>query len=384
VVIASGDRNQPPSEASSALLRGKSDAICRLSREDRRVSDVAGGVIVPTFAEPHVHLDRAFSAAVTGWNRSGSLDEAVARFHASVDRWTVESLAPGGRRALGLLYDAGVGHLRTHTAVGGPLGFRAWEAVETAAAAVPGVDVLQVAMPIHSELDDAEIAAWVRESAARGAVAVGGAPWRAEDPAAATRAAAGLAAELGIGLDLHVDETDDPSVDTLGVLTAAVTEFGLEGRATAHHCCSLARRPEALARAQAEALAAAGVAVVVCPVSNLSLQGRVCGARGLAPIRWLRDAGVTIGIGLDNIRDFVVSVGTADPLRAAWLVAVAGHLTGEDDLEWLGRTVTAGNRRICGLPEEVKPGGTEELLLIEATSLAEAVALVPPRQRLAS
>lgn len=59
------------------------------------------------------------------------------------------------------------------------------------------------------------------------------------------------------------------------------------------------------------------------------------GPGGLAPIRWLRDPGVAIGIGLDNIREIVVPVGTAEPLRAAWLVAVAAHLTGEDDLEWL-------------------------------------------------
>ena len=345
------------------------------------MSDVPSRLIVPTLAEPHAHLDRAFSSAITGWNRSGSLEEAIERFLGSIERMTIESLSPGGRRALGLLYDAGVGHVRTHTAVGGPLEFRAWEAVEKAAT-VPGVEVRQVAMPIDPNLDHPEVATCVREAAARGAVAVGGAPWRAEDPVSATRAAAILAAELSIALDLHVDETDDPGMDTLGVLAAAVTEAGLAGRATAHHCCSLARRPEAVGRAEAEALAAAGVAVVVCPVSNLCLQGRVCGTRGLAPIRWLRDAGVAIGIGLDNIRDVVVSVGTGDPLRAAWLVAVAGHLTSEDDLEWLGRTVTSGNRRICGLPEGVEEGGSDDLLVIEAASLAEAVALVPPRHRL--
>jgi cytosine/creatinine deaminase len=347
------------------------------------VRDVPDRLVVPTFAEPHVHLDRAFSTAITGWNRSGSLDEAVDRFLGSIDRMTVEALAPGGRRALELLYDAGVGYVRTHTAVGGPLGFRAWEAVEKAvAAAAPGIEVRQVVMPIDSNLDHPEVGAWIREAAARGAVAVGGAPWRADDPVSATRAAAELAADLGLGLDLHVDETDDPNVDTLGVLAAAATDAQLAGRATAHHCCSLARRPEAVARAEAEQLAAAGVAVVVCPVSNLSLQGRACGARGLAPVRWLRDADVRLGIGLDNIRDVVVSVGTADPLRAAWLLAVAGHLTGEDDLEWLGNVVTSGNRVICNLPDQPGEAGVDEFLVIEAASLAEAVALVPPRQRL--
>jgi len=340
-----------------------------------------GQLIVPTFAEPHAHLDRAFSAAITGWNRSGTLDEAVARFRGSIDRMTAETLAPGAQRALDLLYDAGVSHVRTHTAVGGTLGLRAWEAVEKAAG-LSAVEVRQVAMPLGSDLDDPETAACVREAAARGMVAVGGAPWRAADPVASTRAAAFLAAELGIGLDLHVDECDDPAVDTLGVLAEVVTEVGLAGRATAHHCCSLARRPEPVARAQAEALAAAGVAVVVCPVSNLCLQGRTCEARGLAPVRWLRDAGVRIGIGVDNIRDVVVPVATADPLRAAWLLAIAGHLTGEEDLEWLGRTVVHENRRICDLPDKIDPDSTADLLVLEAMSLAEAVALVPARHRL--
>ena len=342
-----------------------------------------GTITVAPFAEPHVHLDRAFSSAVTGGNRSGTLPEAIERFLGSLERMTVETLSPGARRALQLLVDAGVGHVRTHTAVGGELGFRAWEAVEKAAEEVPGVEVRQVAMPITPNIHHPEVAAWVREAAARGAVAVGGAPWHAADPVAATWAAAELAAELGIALDLHMDETDDPAVDTLPTLAAAVAACGLGGRAVAAHCCSLAGRPAAVARREAEALAEAGVAVVVCPVSNLSLQGRQLGGRGIAPVRLLREASVTVGIGVDNLCDVVVAVGTADPLRAAWLLAIVGHLTGEDDLEWLGRVIATGNRRICGLaPEPDAEGGGGERLLIEAASLAEAVAIVPSRRRL--
>jgi cytosine/adenosine deaminase-related metal-dependent hydrolase len=33
------------------------------------VHEVPAQVVVPTFAEPHAHLDRAFSTAITGWNR---------------------------------------------------------------------------------------------------------------------------------------------------------------------------------------------------------------------------------------------------------------------------------------------------------------------------
>jgi hypothetical protein len=72
---------------------------------------------------------------------------------------------------------------------------------------------------------------------------------------------------------------------------------------------------------------------------------------------------------------------------AAWpgvrrLLAIAGHLTGEEDLAWLGKVVVRENRRLCGLTDGLSPGDPAQVLLIDATSLSEAVALVPSRERL--
>ncbi|MGH2689193.1 MAG: hypothetical protein ACRDKW_10360, partial [Actinomycetota bacterium] len=205
---------------------------------DAHILDLGGRLVAPRFAEPHVHLDRAFSLSLTGWNRSGTLPEAIDRYRASVESMTVEALAVGARRALEWLSATGVGHVRTHTAVGEGLGFRAWEAVEAAAAEVPQVSVEQVIMPLGGIAGNPDGVAVAKEAAARGAVALGGAAWLADDPGRATRAVAELAAELGIGLDLHVDETDDASVDTIPDLAAAVAATGLSGRAVAAHCCS--------------------------------------------------------------------------------------------------------------------------------------------------
>jgi hypothetical protein len=125
----------------------------------------------------------------------------------------------------------------------GGIGFRAWEAVELATSAVPAVQVQQVMMPLGGLVDRPNALAWAREAAARGAVALGGAPWLADNPSRATREAAEVAAELGIGLDLHVDETDDPSVSTLTDLAEAANDADLSGRAVAAHCCSMASDP---------------------------------------------------------------------------------------------------------------------------------------------
>ena len=336
------------------------------------------GVIIPAFAEPHVHVDRAFSHPITGPNSTGDLTEAVVRFADAAEQMTIAALVPGCSRLLALLAASGVWHVRTHTAVGGTLGFRAWDAVELAATSHPELRVQQVAMPVDPNTDRPDVRAWLREAASRGAVAVGGAPWLARDPVRSTRRSAEIAAELDIGLDLHVDETDDPSVDTIPVLAEAVEVNGLQGRAVASHCCSMSGRGAAVIAQEADALAEAQVAVVICPVTNLSLQGRSVGGRGIAPVAALRHAEVMIGVGIDNVRDVVSGLGTPDPLRSAWLLALAAHLTRESDLTWLGEVVTRANRAICGVGESEGPR-----VLIEADDLAEAVALVPGRRRLA-
>jgi cytosine deaminase len=361
------------------------DGAGRIARDavpGARVVKAAGRLLAPALAEPHAHLDRAFSLEVTGPNRSGSLGEAIQRFDAALDQMTVASLRPGAQRALHMMSSAGVAHVRTHTAVGGRLAFRAWEAVDVAARAVPEVKVQQVPMPMDPNCQLPQVAAWIREAIARGGVAVGGAPWLADDPAAATRAAAELAAELGTQLDLHVDESDDPAVSTLAVLADAVREVGLTGRAVAAHCCSLGTRPGRIARGEAEAIAASGISVVLLPVSNLALQGQSSGVRGLAPARLLREAGVTIAVGTDNIRDVVVGAGTPDPLRAAWLLAIAGHLTDEEALTWLGDVVFRQNRVVCRVASGLLPGDPADLILIDAATAGDAVALAPGRVRL--
>jgi cytosine/adenosine deaminase-related metal-dependent hydrolase len=96
----------------------------------------------------HAHLDRAFGQAITGVNLSGTLSEAIGRFHRAIGLMTVDALAAGAKRALRMLETEGVGHVRTHTIVGGDIGFRAWEAVESAASGFPAVQVRQVVMPL--------------------------------------------------------------------------------------------------------------------------------------------------------------------------------------------------------------------------------------------
>ena len=65
-------------------------------------------------------------------------------------------------------------------------------------------------------------------------------------------------------------------------------------------------QPPERQRAIAEAVAAAGIAVVALPATNLFLQGRdhqQAMPRGLTAVRALLEAGVVVAAGADNLQD---------------------------------------------------------------------------------
>jgi cytosine deaminase len=121
-------------------------------------------------------------------------------------------------------------------------------------------------------------------------------------------------------------------------------------------------------------LAAAGVAVVALPQTNLYLQGRdqpVAPPRGLTAVRALLDAGVTVAAGADNVRDPFCSMGRLDALETAALLVMTAHLTPDEAWE----ACSGAGRAVLGLPPvAVAAGFPAELLAVEGASLADAIA----------
>ena len=147
---------------------------------------------------------------------------------------------------------------------------------------------------------------------------------------------------------------------------------------TASHCVSHGMQDEPTQRAVAEELAAADVAVVTLPQTNLFLQARGAATappRGLAGLHALLAAGVTVAGGADNLQDAFNTVGRADPLETAALLVMAGHLSPTAAYE----AVTSASRRALGLPAvTVAVGSPAELLAMKAPSLRAAIADAPP------
>jgi cytosine/creatinine deaminase len=340
--------------------------------------DLAGYLLLPAPAEPHAHLDKALTADRAG-NPGGDLAGAIDAWHridATVDHQDLVRRATDAA-LLGLAHGATA--VRSHVNLGAGSGLRNLAALVEVRAALRGrVDVQLVAFPPAPLAGPvgAPSRRLLREALAAGADIVGGCAWLDADPVAANDACLAIAAAAGVPVDLHVDETTDPAARSLRPLAESVLRAGFGPAVTASHCVSLGSQPDAAATAAI--VAAAGIAVVCNPQTNLFLQARgaaVDPPRGLTALAVLRAAGVTVAAGGDNQRDPFNSLGRADPLEVAALLVAAGHL----DPVAAYDAVSTGARAAMGLPAvDLVVGAPAELLAIRAASVAEAVAVASP------
>jgi cytosine/creatinine deaminase len=349
------------------------------------VADLAGYVLLPGLAEPHVHLDKVFTAS-RAEPATPDLAGAIAAWYDLRGELTEADFTARARRAAAGYLASGTTVIRAHIDVSPVLGTIPVAAVRTVGAELAGmIDIEIVAgagLPVTGAGGRENVAA-LRDAIDAGAGVVGGAPWLDPDPGAACHLLFGIAAAAGLPVDLHVDETTAQAADTLSMIIDLVWQ-GFGQRVTASHAVSLAsRRPETRQRI-AEALAEAGIGVVTLPQTNLWLQGRGAGpapARGLTAVRALREAGVPVAAGADNIRDPFNPLGRTDPLETASLLAAAAHLTPAQALA----AVTADAWTVLGRPAPaIRPGAPARFVAVATDTdgggeaAGDAVAAPPP------
>ena len=119
------------------------------------------------------------------------------------------------------------------------------------------------------------------EAMQQGADVVGGMPhWeRGEDEQREhVRICFDIAQRFDADVDMHVDETDDGTVRTLGMVAEETIRRGWHGRVTVGHVCALAAADHDYADRVIAQCATAEITVVANPVTNLVLQAAVTAA----------------------------------------------------------------------------------------------------------
>ncbi len=327
--------------------------------------------VTPPFVNAHAHANRAFSASAQG---AGGLQAAVQAARLAMQNWGAGDI----QRRSSLFFQKslrhGVCHIRTHTDVDATLGLTAVHEVLAAARPLaPGLSVELVAFANASaDPVDAQVRDLLLQALHAGADLLGAAPALYADPAASLDAILDLAAASGRALDLHLDEHLNSETQLVERLIAGVEARALQQRVTLSHACVLSSLDPPRRTAMLDAMARAGIGLVVLPELNLYLQGRSAAARspqqrGLAPVLDALASGVTVRFGTDNVRDWFFPFGDGDMLSTGYTGMLAAHLDRVEDVLSL----------ICGGRHQLKVGDVADLVLIPARSWQDAIARLP-------
>ncbi len=288
----------------------------RLDLGDLPFVDAGLGMILPCPVDIHTHLDKGHI-----WPRApnpdGTRDSAIATVGADrAAHWSAEDVHARMEFSLACAYAHGTAAIRTHLDSLGPQIRISWpvfgeirdrwrDRIDLEATPLFGIEFA---------LDDAHLAA-VAEMVGEFGRILGAVTY----PGAVLRPALDrlfrLAADKAWDLDFHVDETGDPSVNTLAIVAETALAHRFEGKILAGHCCALSLLPEDERRRTIDLVARAGMAVVSLPMCNMYLQGREEGTprwRGTTAFKELASAGVPVMIASDNTRDSFYAHGDLD------------------------------------------------------------------------
>jgi cytosine deaminase len=104
-------------------------------------------------------------------------------------------------------------------------------------------------------------------------------------------------------------------------------------------------------------------------------------SRPAPPVQRLRDAGIRVCSGSDGIRDTWGPYGNADMLERAMFIGLRNNFRRDDEVELAFDVCTHGGAAVMELKNYgLTPGCAADFLLVEAETIAEAVAAHPPRR----
>jgi cytosine deaminase len=365
------------------LADGRVAAVAPVGTATQGV-DLDGGQVWPCFVDGHVHLDKTQT-----WPRQPNPDgtHSGAKNAVIADRgahYGEADIAPRFEFGLRCAYAHGTAAIRTHLDSYGEAARAHWAVFRRMRDAWAGrMDVQAVSIcPLERFAGDAGVALadLVAESGGLLGMTTTGEGGQAQSPAfqALLDRFFDLAEERDLAIDLHLDETGDPTSTTLNAVARTALRRGFRKPLQVGHVCSLSVQTEEAAMATVRLCAEAGITVINLPMCNMYLQGRRRGRtptwRGITLVHEFAAAGVKVSFASDNCRDPFYAYGDYDMVevyREAVRIAQLDHPFGD----WAG-SVTAVPAAACGFSGRgvVAEGTAADLVLFRARSMTEFLA----------
>jgi cytosine deaminase len=349
---------------------------------DAEVFDGEGRLLSPPFVDPHFHMDATLSYGLPRVNQSGTLLEGIALWGELKPELTQEALVERAMQYCDWAVARGLLAIRTHVDVCDDRLLAVDALLHVKQRVKPYLDLQLVAFPQDGLLRSPNALANLKRALDRGVDVVGGIPHferTMADGAESVRMLCELAAERGLRVDMHCDETDDPLSRHIETLAFHTQRLGLHGRVTGSHLTSMHSMDNYYVSKLIPLIAEAQVHAVANPLINITIQGRhdtYPKRRGMTRVPELMAAGVNVGFGHDCVMDPWYSLGSGDMLEVAHMGLHVAQMTSQAQIRACFDAVTVNGARILGLPGRgIAVGEPADFVLLQADDPVEAIRL---------
>ena len=349
-------------------------------------TDVRGRLVSPPFVDAHFHLDAALSLGLPRRNVSGTLLEGIALWGELKPQLNHEAVAERALAYCDMAVAQGLLAIRSHVDVCDDRLLAVDALLDVQRRVKPYLDLQLGAFPQDGFYRSPNAEENLLRALDRGVNVVGGIPHferTMADGAASVRRLCEIAAERGLLVDMHCDESDDPLSRHIETLSAETHRLGLHGRVAGSHLTSMHSMDNYYVSKLLPLIAESGVAAIANPLINITLQGRhdtYPKRRGMTRAPELIAAGVTVAFGHDCVMDPWYSFGAADMLEVAHMAVHVGQMTSLDGIAAAYAGITTNAAKILHLDDYgIAPGCRADLVVLQAADPFEAIRLKAAR-----
>lgn len=350
------------------------------------VLEFPGCLVSPPFVDPHFHMDATLSQGIPRVNRSGTLLEGIELWGELKPLLTHEAVRDRALRYCDWAVAMGLLAIRTHVDVCDDrlLAVHALKQVQKEVS--PYLDLQLVAFPQDGFYRSPN----ARENTLRaldlGVEVVGGIPHferTMDDGRRSVTELCEIAAERGLLVDMHCDETDDPMSRHIEQLACETQRLRMSGRVAGSHLTSMHSMDNYYVSKLLPLIAEAGVSAISNPAINITIQGRhdtYPKRRGLTRVPEMIAEGIRVGWGQDCVLDPWYSLGNADMLDVANMGLHVAQMTSRDDMRRCFDMVTEINAGIMCIDDfGLEQGKRASFVVLDAPDPVEAIRLKPNR-----
>ncbi len=340
----------------------------------------------PPFVDSHFHLDSTLSYGRPRVNRSGTLLEGIALWGEFAQTISADDVKARARALCHWAIARGNLAIRSHVDVSNPALIAVRALLELREELKPYLDLQLVAFPQEGYLRNTDARAALTAALDLGVDVVGGIPHFERTMAEGGRSVTmlcELAAERGLPVDLHCDESDDPSSRHIETLAHETVRLGLQTRVTGSHLTSMHAMDNDTVSKLLRLMREARVHAVANPLINITLQGRHDGypkRRGMTRVKEMMERGINVSFGHDCVMDPWYALGSHDMLEVAHMGLHVAHMTGVDEMRACFDAVTRNGARTLELESYgLEPGCHADMVVLQASDTIEALRTRPAR-----